>query len=202
MAVRNPRTEPAFRRAAFGFRQASRRLADQLAFRGFVEIALALGIGAAMAHDLIAARAAGRDQPRRIVVHRAVDQRGQRQAERIEGVEHVPGADAVAVIAPREVENVGLRSARRQFRTEPFAVGEMLQIEREIDGEPAACSARCSRRGRATGRSRNGRVSSVASTKRSAAKSRWATVTQGMKTKPAHQQPLLGGVVRVDGDEC
>ena len=56
-------------------------------------------------------------------------------------------------------------STRRQFRTEPFAVGEMLEIEGEIDGEPSALSARCSRRGRAAARSRSGRVFSVSSQK-------------------------------------
>ena len=29
-------------------------------------------------------------------------------------------------------------STRRQFRTEPLAVGKMLEIEGEIDGEPSA----------------------------------------------------------------
>ena len=105
---------------------------------GIRQMALPLGVGAAMAHDLVAARAAGRDQPRRIVVHRAVDQRRQRQAERIERVQHVPGADTVAVITPRKIENVGLRSAGRQFRTQSLTIREMLQVEREIDREPTA----------------------------------------------------------------
>src|SRR6185369_2528492 len=44
----------------------------------------------------------------------------------------------IAIIAPRKVENVGLRATGRELGTEPFAVGEMLEIESEIDGQPSA----------------------------------------------------------------
>ena len=56
-----------------------------------------------------------------------------RQTERIEHLEQPPAADPVAVIAPGEVHHVGLRSAGRQFRPEPLAEREMLQVHAEID---------------------------------------------------------------------
>ena len=114
------------------------RFGDQFALAILVELALAFGVGSSMAHNLVAARATGRHEIGRVVVHRAVDQGRHRQVERVESIEHVPGADPVAVIAPGEVEHVGLRPAGRQFGAKALAEGKMLQVEGEIDGKPAA----------------------------------------------------------------
>ena len=82
-------------------------------------------------------------------------------------VEQPPGADPVAVVAPGVVEHVGLRPARRQLGAKALAEGEMLEVEREIDGEPLAAGPVVDRAGRAAARSRSGRGVAASWPKRS-----------------------------------
>ena len=142
VAVGDPRPQPALRLCRFGFRQAARRFAYQCALGGLIEVALPFGIGSAMAHDLIAARPHRRHEVGRVVVHRTVGEGGQRQLERIENVEQVPGPDAVPIVPPGKVEDVGLRPARGEFGAETFAEGKVLQVEGKVDGEPPAAGPR------------------------------------------------------------
>src|SRR5262249_54235081 len=140
--LRDPRPEPAFWHAAFGFRDTGGRLGDQRPLGCFVEHALPLGVGPAMAHDLVAAGATGGEKLRRVLVHRAVDQRRHRQVQRIEDIQQVPGTNPVAPVAPGVVQHVGRRPAGRQLGTQPLAEREVFEIEGKVDGEPLAVGPR------------------------------------------------------------
>ena len=86
-----------------------------------------------MRDDLVAARAERGDQLRRLVVEPGIDQHGGGQIEGVEGVAQPPRADAIAVVAPGEIEHVGLAERGHELRAEPVAELESLEIEREID---------------------------------------------------------------------
>lgn len=137
VALRDPRSQPALRRRPFLACQAGRGPGDQTPLRRLVQNALPLGVGATMTDDFVTPCTAGCHELRGIVVHRAVHQRGHRQVERVEGIEHVPGAHAVAPVAPREVEDIGLWPARGQLRAEPLAKAEMLEVQGEVHGQSA-----------------------------------------------------------------
>ena len=90
-----------------------------------------------MADELVAARAERGEDFGAVAVEARVDET-RREAQGLEEVEKPPHADAVAVVAPGEIEDVGRRPARRELGAEPFAEGEMLEVEAEIDGEALA----------------------------------------------------------------
>jgi len=74
-------------------------------------------------------------------------------AQRIEELEHPPGANAVAVLPPGPVQHVRLRPAWGKLAAEPLAEGEVLEVEADVDGEAPAvrpCEVR-SRRDRGVG---------------------------------------------------
>lgn len=118
--------------------QNGRGLRDQGALLGFVPVALALGIGAAMPDDLIAAGPERLDEAGAIRVEAAVDEDARGQIQGVQGVLDPPGADPVAPVAPSVVEDVRLRPAGCEFGAEAAAEIEALEVEREIDGEPLA----------------------------------------------------------------
>src|SRR5271156_1676558 len=89
-----------------------------------------------MRDDLVAASAERGDQLRRLVVERRIDEHRGGQIEGIEGVAQPPRADAIAVVAPGEIEHVGLAERGRELRAEPGAELESLEIEREVDRKP------------------------------------------------------------------
>ena len=101
---------------------------EQLALVGFAHLALAVGVGVAVADDLVAALHAGSDQLRAIVVKRGVDERGGRQRV-VEEFEAAPHADAVAVVAPGIVQHVGFGTFRAERRAEALAESEVLDVE-------------------------------------------------------------------------
>ena len=79
---RDPRRQPAAGAVPAVVRDALAARSDQRALVGFGERALALGVGVAVADELVAARHEGRDQFGAMVIERGVDQRGRGQAER------------------------------------------------------------------------------------------------------------------------
>ena len=138
MALRNPRAQPASGGPPLFLRHPRGRFGDRFLLLPLGERAQPLGIGAAMAHDLVAACAKRGDEVGRVVVHRAVDQRRHGQPERVESVEQIPGADAIAVVAPGIIQHVGMRPARHQLGAQALAEMEMLEVECEIDRQSPA----------------------------------------------------------------
>jgi hypothetical protein len=55
--------------------------------------------------------------------------------EMIEKFDQPPNADAVAVLTLPPIVRVGMRDPRRIRNAETFAVGEMLEVETDMDGE-------------------------------------------------------------------
>src|SRR5712692_11746808 len=111
---------------------------QQLAFIFLVHLSLALGIRMAVADQLVAALRERLDDFRAVVVERSVDERADWQLERIEELEAAPYADAVAVVAPREVEDVGLGGFRPERGAEARAEIEVLDVESDVHGQPPA----------------------------------------------------------------
>jgi hypothetical protein len=89
----------------------------------------------AVGDDLVAAPTERRDHLGAIVIEGGVDQRADRQLELLEELQAAPDADAVAVVAPCEVENVRLRR-RRELRSQPAAELEVLDVEADVEREP------------------------------------------------------------------
>ena len=102
-----------------------------------------LGIGAAVADHVVAARFDLVDDLRIVVADRAVEQDGGRQLELVENLEQAPVADAVAVVAPGIVAR-GLLAAAHRVHADAGAEREMLDVERDVEGEPLAARPACS----------------------------------------------------------
>jgi hypothetical protein len=92
--------------------------------------------------DLVAAGAASCHELRSVVIHRAVHEGCHRQAKFVEGVEQIPGADAISVVAPSIIEDVGLRSTGRQLRSQAFTEREVLEVQCEINSQSAMAGPR------------------------------------------------------------
>ena len=133
--LRDPGPEPAARRPAFGPPQHLRRLGDERAFGRLVALALALGVAASVRHDLVAPPAERRRQGGAMIVDRAVDERRARQTQLVEKIEQAPRADAVAVLAPRPVQHVGLPVLGARARHPAPREGEMLEVDGEVAGQ-------------------------------------------------------------------
>ena len=99
---------------------------------------LALRVAAPVRHDLVAPRAERRRQVRAMIVDRTVDERCAGQTELVEEVEHAPRADAVAVLAPRPVQHVGLPMRWRALGAQSFAEREMLEVDGDVAGQARA----------------------------------------------------------------
>ncbi len=91
-----------------------------------------------MADEFVAARAKGFRKARRIDVNVRIDQHRGGRIQGVEQVDEPPGADAVAIVAPGVVQHIRLRTARREFGSEPLAECEVLEIDGDIDGESGA----------------------------------------------------------------
>src|SRR5207253_1070563 len=128
----------AARRAALFAREARRALGDEGALRFARQLALPLRIRAAVADDLVASRAVRRHDFGAVVVQGAVGDRRDRQAKRVEELQAAPGADAVAVVAPAVIEDVGLRAGRRELRAQSFAEGKVLEVVADVEREALA----------------------------------------------------------------
>src|SRR6185295_16140322 len=72
-----------------------------------------------------------------VVADAAVQQDGGGQLQLVEDLEQPPVADPVAVVAPGEVTR-GLLAAADRIHPQPSAEREMLDIERDVEGEPLA----------------------------------------------------------------
>src|SRR5215468_10608712 len=138
MAGAHPGRHPAARPLARGLLDGVAHLLEEALFVGFPHLAMALGIGAAMADELVATRLQRRRDLRRVVEHRGVDQVGGRQVELVEQFQAAPHADAVAIVAPGEGARIGRRARHRQQVPIARAEGEMLDVEAEIDRQPLA----------------------------------------------------------------
>jgi hypothetical protein len=78
-----------------------------------------------------------------VLVALAVQENGRRDPVLLEEVEEAPRADPVAVFAPRPVVGVRMREPGRVREPEPAdAVREVLDAERDVDGEPLAVRPR------------------------------------------------------------
>ena len=137
-ALRDPRREPAaWRRSRFAC-DAIAAARQQAPFGLGRPVALAFGVGVAVADDLVAACGAGGQQIGAMVVEGGVDQRRTGQRELVEQLDAAPRAHAVAVFAPRVVEHVGLGRDRADGRAQPLAEGEVFEIEAQVDRQARA----------------------------------------------------------------
>src|SRR5258706_6981141 len=85
--------------------------------------------------QLVAALDVRLDDLGAVVVERGVDERADRELERLEQLEAAPDADAVAVVAPRVIEDVGLGALRPERGAEAGAEVEVLDVEADVDLE-------------------------------------------------------------------
>ena len=132
-------------RAAPSTAASARRVRDQRRLVGLAQVALPLGVGAAVADDLAAGVPSGAvEQLRAVLRDRAVGEDGDGQRERVEELEQAPRAHAVAVLAPRVVEHVGL-ARRRELAAEALAERKVLEVEADVDREPAPARPRVAR---------------------------------------------------------
>src|SRR5580704_6325768 len=95
------------------------------------------GIGAAMAQYVVTARPDLVDDLRIVVADGAVEQDRGRQLQLVQDFEQAPISDAVAVVAPGEIAR-GLHPAAHRVHAEARAEGEVLDVERDVEGEPLA----------------------------------------------------------------
>jgi hypothetical protein len=130
--------EPAPRPAPLVAGEGRSRLANHGLLLGLRHGRLALAVGAAVGHDLVAAGAERLDHARAQVVHRGVEIDGERDVERVDDLEHVPQPHPGAVIAPGEGAHVRLRLARRQLRALALTERPRLDIDRDVDREAVA----------------------------------------------------------------
>ncbi len=107
------RRQPAGRRLSFVLADRPGHVGNQLALASLVEVVLVLGVGAAVADDLVAAPAEGGHYLRAVLVALAVEEQRYRQLELVEKLEEPPNPYAVAVLAPAPVVGVGMRQSRR-----------------------------------------------------------------------------------------
>ena len=89
-----------------------------------------------MADNLVTARREGRDQIRRFVTKRGIQEDGRGKTVGLKEIEQPPGPDPVSVVAPGKIEHVGFPQTRRQLRAQALAEGKRLEVEGDIDGEP------------------------------------------------------------------
>src|SRR5206468_8442441 len=82
------------------------------------------------------ARREGPDDFGAVLGQRGVDQCASGQRELVEQVQTAPHADAVAILAPCEVQHVGLVRCRRDACAQAFAEREVLEVEADVDRQP------------------------------------------------------------------
>jgi hypothetical protein len=94
------------------------------------------GVGAAVASHVVAAGFDLFHDLRVVVADAAVQKNRGKQFQLVQDLEQAPIADPVAVVAPGEIARRLLAAAHR-IHSQP-AEGEMLDVERDIEGEPLA----------------------------------------------------------------
>jgi len=115
-----------------------RHVIDQPLLVELPEVALALGIGAAVPNHFIAARADLVGDLRIIFVQQRIDVVRRRQLELLEQIEQPPDADAVAVVAPGVVALLLRLAFLGRIPAGAFAIG----VDLDVGGGarmPAAC---------------------------------------------------------------
>src|SRR5207245_1701613 len=110
-----PRAHPAGRPGSFVLLDRRRDVRDQIALGVLAQVALLLGIGDAVAENLVAPLAQPRRDVGAVLVDGYVHLRFQRKVELVGQLEESPDADAVAVVAPTE-DAVALRLVGRSDR--------------------------------------------------------------------------------------
>ena len=136
-AVGEPRAHPPHGPRALVALDGGGDAGDQVALVALAEMPLLVGVGGAVAEDLVAARAQALGDVGRRLVDLGVHLRLGGQAELVEQVEDAPDADAIAVVAPA-VDAVALGLVGRgdgRALADPEAEG--LDVEGQVDGEPA-----------------------------------------------------------------
>ena len=136
VAFGNPGAEPP-RRADAQPGKPLGNVADHRHFAPAGQVALRRGVRRAMRCNLVATVAARLGQARAGIEHVRVDQRRGAQVEPVEQIEQPPRADAIAVITPGIVHDVGIGLRRGQLGTQAAAELEHLVIDAQIDGEAA-----------------------------------------------------------------
>ena len=134
--LRYPRAEPTLRTFAGMLFDCRRRFGNQRKLFRFGQGALTLGICPAVPDDLGVVECG--DCLRRVAIHFCIDQKRYRQFQIGKELRQAKDTDTIAVVAPGVVEDVGLRSARRQLRAQPFAKREPLEVKADVDGEALA----------------------------------------------------------------
>ena len=146
LALADPGAEPALRRRARAALEFRCRRCDERALVSLFERALAFGVAAAVACDLVPARGKGFGESWRCVEECRIHQYGRGHSRRSSIIAHARRTDPVAVVTPGEVQNVRLRSTGCELGAEALSEGEALEVHAEIDRQGAAPRARRSRR--------------------------------------------------------
>src|SRR5262249_6160656 len=97
-----------------------------------------LGIAAPVAEHVVAALLDLLDDVRILVAHGGVEKYRRRQLELVENLEQSPGADAVAVVGPGKIARRRRAAAIGRVHSQAGAEGEMLDVQRDVEGEPLA----------------------------------------------------------------
>ncbi|MNQ12539.1 hypothetical protein D3C85_254470 [compost metagenome] len=138
VALRHPGTHPAAHGLPGVLENGLTHLGQQAGLVGGPQMALGLGVGAAMADDFIAALEDGLQNLRAIVEDDRVHQVGRGQLQFVKQIQQAPDADAVAVVAPGEAADVGLGQFRAQAVPASGPEGEMLDVQAQVDGQSLA----------------------------------------------------------------
>src|SRR5262249_47645627 len=94
-----------------------------------------LGVSAAVAEHVIAAGFDLFHDLRVVIADAAVQKNRRGQFELVQDFEQAPIADPIAVVAPGEIAR-RLPAAPNRIHPQPGAEREMLDVERDIEGEP------------------------------------------------------------------
>src|SRR5258708_24799636 len=138
VAFRRRRSHPSLRRSALAARDLLGHVVDQAALVELPQVALALRVGAAMAHHLVAALADALADLRVIFVEQRVDVVRGGQLQLVEQVEHPPDADPVAIVAPGVIALLLRLALLGRIPAGALAIGVDLDVGRRAKGEPLA----------------------------------------------------------------
>ena len=110
-------------------------LGDQRGLGCLVEVLLHVRVGDPVTQDLVAALPEGLRNVGAMLVDAEIHLGFDGHVEGVEQLEQAPDADPIAVIAPRE-DAVAVRLVRRRDgRALALAEAELLDVDRDVDGE-------------------------------------------------------------------
>ena len=138
VALRGGGAHPTLRRPALAADDLLRHVVDQPPFVELPEIALALGVGAAVTDDLVAALADAVADLRVVLVEQRIDVVCRRQLELLEQVEQAPDADSVAVVAPGIIALLLRLALLGRIPAGALAIGVDLDIGGDAERQPLA----------------------------------------------------------------